>query len=356
MSRAIRIVQGEPQKICQGLWTRHSKDYVSSSVIDYVLVSEEHLVSIIEMTIDQDGRLGGGSDHNMLISRWEDKFISIPKVEPVRKPGWDIQNANWVKFRSIVEDEIVDQTLETRDIELLSNSLSRILTKGLNSAAGKKPNIPPKQKLYPRHIVTLLKERKILERVFKTAKSKFVGSIGDQVASNSLVIAKDNLDSMTAELNEAKSRFEGQQRGPLMNITKSKSKKDRRRFWDYVKRKTKKSLSFPPLQKKTTGVLVHSPQDISDEVFNYLKDIFSGSDIPPSTSSLAASISSDSTRHDNLLSHDHAQGKQDALPPQFEAPRPPPFPQAHLGDHAYCSNPNPVLNKGSPHFKKVQFF
>ena len=212
---------------------------------------------------------------------------------------------------------------------------------------GKKPNIPPKQKLYPRHIVTMLKERKILERVFKTAKSKFAGSIGDQVASNSLVIAKDNLDSMTAELNEAKSRFEGQQRGPLMNITKSKSKKDRRRFWDYVKRKTKKSLSFPPLQKKTTGVLVHSPQDISDEVFNYLKDIFSGSDTPPSTSSLAASISSDSTRHDNLLSHDHAQGKQDALPPQFEAPRPPPFPQAHLGDHAYCSNPNPVLNKTS---------
>ena len=84
---ATRVVQGVPQKICQGLWTRHAKDYFSSSVIDYVLVSEEHLVSVIEMTIDQDGRLGGGSDHNMLISRWEDKFISIPKVDPVRKPG-----------------------------------------------------------------------------------------------------------------------------------------------------------------------------------------------------------------------------------------------------------------------------
>ena len=114
------------------------------------------------MTIDQDGRLGGGSDHNMLISRWEDKFISIPKVEPVRKPGWDIQNANWVKFRSIVEGEIVNKTLETSDIELLSNSLSRILTRGLYSAVGKKPKIPLKQRQYPRRIVTLMRERKIL--------------------------------------------------------------------------------------------------------------------------------------------------------------------------------------------------
>ena len=184
-----------------------------------------------------------------------------------------------------------------------------------------------------------MKERKILERVFKTAKSKFAGSIGDQVVSDSLVMAKDNLDSKTAELNEAMSRFDGQQRGPLINMAKSKSKKDRRRFWDYVKRKTKKSLIFPPLQRKSTGILVHSPQDISDEVFNYLKDIFSGSDTPPSTGSLDASNSSGSTRHDNLLSQDHEQGIQGALPPQFETPQPPPFLQAHLGDHAYCSNP-----------------
>ena len=236
---ATRVVHGEPQKICQGLWTRHAKDYVSSSVIDYVLVSKEHLGSVIEMTIDQDGRLGGGSDHNMIISRWKDKFISIPKVEPVRKPGWDIQNANWAKFRSIVEDKIADQALKRCDIESLSNSLSRILTKGLSLAVGRKPNFPQKQKLYPRHIVTLMKERKILERVFKTAKSKFADSIGDQFASDSLVIAKVNLDSKTAELNEAKSRFDGQQRSPLLNIAKSKNKKDRRRFWDYVKGKPK---------------------------------------------------------------------------------------------------------------------
>ena len=53
-----------------------------------------------------------------------------------------------------------------------------------------------------------------------------------------------------------------------------------------------------------------------------------------------------------FMNQEHAQGIQGALPPQFETPQPPPFPQAHLGDHAYCSNPYPVLNKtrsnGSP--------
>ena len=123
------------------------------------------------------------------------------------------------------QGDIDELKIETRNIDSLSGALTRLLTKGLNSAAGKKTMAPPKPKLFPRHIVTLLKERRAFERIFKTEKSKF-----EQVSSGSLVIAKHNLDAKTAELNDAKSRFEGQRRGPLMNIAKSKDKKDRRRF------------------------------------------------------------------------------------------------------------------------------
>ena len=277
---ATRQLNGRTEKICSGLWTRHASDYVSSSVLDYVVVSEEHLWTVKDMMIDQDGALGGGSDHNMIISRWQDKFISIPKVQPFRRPGWNIEGADWEKFRKVVQLELDDQKIETNNINTFSEALTRMLVKGLNSAAGKRSTIPPKRTLYPRHIVNLLNERKALEKVFKSAKSRYACPMAGPSASDSLIIAKDNLDAKTDELNAAKSKFESQKRGPLLNLARSKGTRNRRKFWDYVNRKTKKSNSIPPLQDQLSGILKHSPQDIADEVSCYLKDIFSGSDHP----------------------------------------------------------------------------
>ena len=93
-------------------------------------------------------------------------------------------------------------------------------------------------------------------------------------------MAKDNLDDKTAELNQAKAKFDRQKRAPLLNLAKSKSPRNRRKFWDYVNRKTKKSSDIPPLQDRLSGVLKHEPKEISDEIFAYLKDIFSGTDEP----------------------------------------------------------------------------
>ena len=41
------------------------------------------------------------------------------------------------------------------------------------------------------------------------------------------------------------------------------------------------SSDIPPLQDHQSGILKHDPREISDEIFNYLKNIFSGSDGPP---------------------------------------------------------------------------
>ena len=278
---AVRVQGDWGTKICTGLWTRHASDYVSSSVLDYVVVSEEHIGSVVEMVVDQDGVHGGASDHNMLFSRWTDKFISIPEVPPIKNPGWATEKADWNKFRQVVQDEL-DQRLGGLDIGLdsLSDALSRVLTKGLNDAVGKKSSIPPQQAVFPRHIVTLIKERKELERKFKSEKSRFSTS-RVQVPPPSLVVAKDNLAAKTSELNLAKERFSRQRRAPLMYLAKSKSPRNRRKFWEYVNRKTKKSSDIPPLQDKFSGVLKHDPQEISDEIYCYLKNIFSGSDEPP---------------------------------------------------------------------------
>ena len=217
---------------------------------------------------------------NMVFSRWADKFISVPRTQPPRKPTWNIEEANWDKFREVVHKEISEQIVGSNSVDSLSDALSRALTKGLNVAAAKKPLAKPQKILYPKNIVILLKERRQLEKQFKSEKSAFANS-WNQPPPHSLIVAKEQLDDKAKELKEAIARFERKMRAPLLNLVKGKSRRDRRKFWEFVNRKSKKSSGMPPLQDKRTGVLKHKPEEIADEVFLYLKEIFSGTDEPP---------------------------------------------------------------------------
>ena len=60
VNAAVRVPGDWDTRICKGLWTRHASDYVSSSIIDYVLVSAEHIGSVVSMTVDENGVHGGG--------------------------------------------------------------------------------------------------------------------------------------------------------------------------------------------------------------------------------------------------------------------------------------------------------
>ena len=312
LNGAVRVPGDWESRICRGLWTRHASDYISSSILDFVVVSAEHLGGAVRMEVDQDGVHGGASDHNMLFSRWFDKFIAVPELPPVRITGWDKENADWNKFREVVEREISNLVPDGNNgVDNLSDTLSRVLTKGLNVAVGKKSTTPPKRTLFPRNIVSLIKERKQLEKRFKTEKSRFSSS-RSQLPPDSLVVAKDNLDDKTAELNQAKARFERQKRAPLLSLAKTKSPRNRRKFWDYVNRKTKKSSDIPPLQDRQSGILKHDPKEISDEIFAYLKDIFSGSDEPLTPSDVAdeEEFSHEDDEGPNGESRDHEYGFQ----------------------------------------------
>mgnify|MGYP007114509020 CR=1 FL=1 len=65
----LRHINGEcrvpgqlESKICQGLWTRQRAN--TRSVVDYAGVSAEDVGSVLSMTVDDVGAMGGDSDHN----------------------------------------------------------------------------------------------------------------------------------------------------------------------------------------------------------------------------------------------------------------------------------------------------
>lgn len=122
----------------------------------------------------------------------------------------------------------------------------------------------------------------------------------------------------------------------MLNLAKSKSPRNRRKFWDYVNRKTKKSSDIPPLQDKQSGVLKHDPKEISDEIFSYLKDIFSGSDDP-----LPHAIPSDVNLGESPLLEEDADINLEESPLLEEDEGP----HGESWDHDYASQDRPNLSQ-----------
>ena len=274
---AVREEGNWDTRFCKGKWTRHSSDHSSSTILDYVVISSEHLTSVKEMIVDEEGSFGGHSDHNMCFTSLLDNFVSTRRTNSSSKRGWDFnENTDMSKFRSIVQRELEaagDANLGP-GVNNLSNFLTSALLKGLNEGIGRRKVISGRATLFPRNIALLLKERKKLEGEVKSLKSRFARS-RNGAPPPSLAVAKERLAEKSEELEKAKAIFYRQKRKPLLNLSKSRSRVGRKRFWDFVSRRNNKSSDIDSLQDKKTGILKNSPEEISEEVQKYLETIFS---------------------------------------------------------------------------------
>ena len=282
LNGAVKEEGNWASRLSRGLWTRHSYDYSSSTILDYVVISAEHIGDAQEMYIDQEGLYAGASDHCMIFSSFSDRFLSTRHGPSSPKQTWDYERADWTKFKQTVDREIEMLSNCGPGVDKLSDGLANALLKGLNEGIGKKIVIPQTSKVYPRHIVNLLKERKELEKQLKTLKCQFATS-RRQAPPPSILVAKNKLDAKTDELEDAKVKFSRQRRAPLLGLARNRTRRGRKLFWNFVSQKSKKAGDLPPLQEKETGILKQEPGDISKIVQEYLKEIFSGSDENPWT-------------------------------------------------------------------------
>jgi exonuclease III len=281
LNGACWVPGDEATRLAAGLWTRHSPDHRSSTVIDYAVVAAEYLGTVKSLEVDDKGILGGSSDHNFLVTRLQDQFEMNKKqpVKVVKKRGWAlVEDVDMEPFRVLVQAGLASMGQDDGGGVSLAHRLDAILLKSLEEGVGRRPApVAANKKVYPKVIVKLIKERKCLEMVWKTKKSAFASS-SSQEPPDSLVIAAQNLQSKVAELEEALASFARQRRRPLMGRCKGKNKRDRQLFWSYVSRKTKTTTDIEAIQCKTSGKLKCKPQEIINEVYNYLKEIFSGID------------------------------------------------------------------------------
>ena len=327
---ACRVPGDWSTRISEGLWTRHGPDYVSTTVLDYVVVSIEHLDSVLEMFVDQDGDLGGHSDHNMIITRVRDKFLSVLRVSSARtsKPGVNIEeDQDWAEYQKVVENEIQQMGYDDDQVESLEHAVSRIIIKGLESGIGRRQSTVTTTRTYPKRIVKLLKERRAFEKLWKTEKSKFASSCSP-TPPDSLVIAAERFKEKGCEVEEEIRAFQRQNRAPVKKLCKMKSKRGRQMFWRYVSRKHHKLEDISALQNKRTGVLHSKPEEISEEILGYLKDIFSAVEEPAGADEGGAEPSEESRLN---VEQDHAYAR--VLPGGSAMP-----------EHDYASETKPHLS------------
>ena len=306
---ACRVEGDWTTRITTGLWTRYGSDSVSASVLDYVVVTTEHLDSVKEVMIDEKGNLGGDSDHNMVVSRFKDKFV-VALQEPrckVKEPGWDFdEDQDWTKFKEVVEREMLSVRNDD-GVELLDHAITTAIVKGLEEGVGRRQG---KQsgllRVLPKHIVAVIRERRALEKEWKTGKCSFSSS-RSQTPPDSLVVALQKLKDKGEEVDELIRAFERQNRAPIKKIGKKKTKRGRQMFWKYVSRKHQKLEDVSALQNKRTGVLKFKPEGVSEEIFGYLKEIFAGTEDPgPGTSVLV----DPAVPNQEGVDHDHSYARR----------------------------------------------
>ena len=281
LNGAVRKEGDWSTRISSGLWTRHAPSYGPSTVLDYSLVSIEHMETVRSFHVDEGGDMGGSSDHCFLVTRLLDHFVKADRTkDSPSKVSWDIKDdQDWTGYREKTGKALEDiGGNDDGSAEFLNNKLQKVFIKSMEEAIGyKNTALPPSDRKLPKAMVLLLKERKKLEADWKKQKSLFAKArYGAQ--NTSILVAQQALDDKVSEVNEGMKRFNKQGRRKLLNLCKSKSRKAISVFWRHVSRKEKSSTRISALQCKKTGVLLCKPEEVAEEAYQYMKNIFNGAD------------------------------------------------------------------------------
>ena len=173
------------ENLSTGLWTRQRGN--SKSVLDYAVVSSEHLSTVKSLVIDERGLLGGGSDHNFLLLTLSDLLVKNKRVSLTRptKKKWNcLDNVDWEPFSDNVEAYLNSRSPDNLSVEDLSRIVSTaLLTAGEKCIGMKDSSSYKKSPLLPKPLVDELKLKRELERTWKS-KSATAHSSPEDIAES----------------------------------------------------------------------------------------------------------------------------------------------------------------------------
>ena len=268
-------------KLTKGLWTRQRGG--RSTILDYGVVSKEHVDTVVKMEVDDEGKLPcGNSDHNWLLLIVKDNFVKQNRKMVVDeiKEVWNIsEESDWKPFTAYIESQI--QSIDESTITKHANCLSGALLNGLKSVFGlKKIKAQTKRVALPNGIVQELKIKKELKQKFLKAQKEYSDkcaiSVEKMTRPESLISLEEKVKDQNQRVDNLTSVFKKMRRKEAAYKCRGNSIKSRKNFWRYVSGKSKKTSGKSALYDPESGVLKCGVKDLVKITENVIKQMFKG--------------------------------------------------------------------------------
>ena len=266
---ACRIPGRLDTQIAKGLWTWQRSG--KKSVIDYALISKEHLHSVHSMLIDDQGHFSSNSDHNWIFLEITDQF-TIQKSNTnskVIKEKWDIKpDQDWSTYKHDILEMIHD--IDFSNIESLASSVSSVIIRALHSSIGLKIVGKNRPKPLPPELVTEFKKLRQCEKNWKTINSS-------QSNTDSVTQAEARYLEQKSKTHDMFFTYRCDIRSKVIESCKGNSTQARRNFWSHVSPNKKQSTDILAVMSPTSGMVKCNQKDIASEVESHLINVFNGS-------------------------------------------------------------------------------
>ena len=259
-------------RLTAGLWTRQRCG--SSSILDFGVISSEHLSSIISMKIDDHGEFGTLSDHNWIFLDLCDKFVKQRRISTIKmkRSGWDIrENQDWSGFRKQTLDSVA--TLDTSSPSNLASSISASIISAMHAHIGLKSDRPKnKPRQLPPALIAEFRLLRSLEKQWKTLNSENANAVNEEVkrAEAQYIAQKGKTEGMLFLHRASK-------RPSVLKQCRGNSTQARRNFWAFVSPKKKQNSEISAVISPSSGVVRCNLDDIRNEVEGHLTTVFKGS-------------------------------------------------------------------------------
>ena len=274
----LRVPGDTASKICSGLWTRQRGN--SRSILDYASISAEYASTVVSMTVDDSGALGGGSDHNWVSLTLADKFRRLCKVPKIsqKSKSWNLTGEfQWSDYTKAVLKHLPVDGWDDLPVDTHASKLVSALYKAGELVVGfkhQRKKTSMRSKSLPAHIVAALKLKRDLEKTWKSlSSSENYDSVAVSAAEKAFVTQKNVVENLFTSLTASKR---------LKNFGVNGlggSKSSRSKFWSAVTGKVKQSSSFTSVISPS-GTLETDNDAIGTVIENHLCDIFQGSSEP----------------------------------------------------------------------------
>lgn len=310
----VRVPGSWDTRITSGLWTRQRGGH--STVLDYGVVSAEHINSVITMTVDDCGEYGTLSDHNWLFLDLYDKFATRKRVSnlPKKKSNWNIKdNQDWSGFQEQVSSSIA--SLDNSSTDNLASSISAAILSAMHNHIGlKSKNVMRSPRLLPPALVKEFRFLRALEKDWKTKNAKNANSGSEEVA-----IAENKFLEQKGKTEELFHLHRLSKRPSIIEKCSGGSSRALKNFWSFVSPSKKQNCDISATIDPVSGTVHCDIDEIKSDTENHLLKVFNGSleKIPPEVP---------------VRTHDH----------NYSTKRPSPAPVVPP-DHHYSVNASPTL-------------